>query len=118
MNSSQRALLTLGALWLVATLSLTSAQLRVLAGPPPRGRRYLVAWLVCTLLFGGLLSYLDQVTGRARMTASLYNFGLAGILSGVALTAGGFVERNSRSARFLRLVLLHGLIVLLAYPFI
>ena len=121
MSSSQRALLILGALWFVSTLTLTSAQLRILASDARRVRRYAVGWVVCTLVIGGLLGYVDRATGRVATAAQVGNFVLAGVVAAVALAAGGWVEaRASRAegARFLRLALLHGALVALTYPFI
>jgi hypothetical protein len=120
-NSSQRALLILGALWFVFTLTLTSTQLRILAGDAHRIRRYTTGWFVCMLVIGGLLGYVDRVTGRAETMVQLGNFALVGVVTAVALSLSGWIEgRLSRGgqARFLRLVVLHGLIVALAYPFI
>ena len=125
MNSSQRAQVILGALWLIATLSLASAQLRVLAKTDRRQRRYAIAWIVCTLLLGGVLSYVDNATGRVQTSARLMNFALAGTIGAAALAAGALMTRGnprpqrSRSAQFLRLVVAHGVIVvLLGYLFL
>ena len=121
MNSSQRAQLILGALWFVSTLTLTSAQLRMLAGDAGRLRRYAIGWIICTLVIGGLLTYVDRATGRVETAVQLGNFVLAGVAGAAALGAGGWVEaRVSRAgwARFLRLALLHGALIALTYPFI
>jgi hypothetical protein len=120
-NSSQRAQLILGALWFVSTLTLTSAQLRILADDTRRVRRYGVGWTVCTLVVGGVLTYVDRVTGRVDISAQLGNFVLAGVVGAVALAAGGWVEARAPRAgraRFLRLALLHGALVAITYPFI
>ena len=120
MSSSQQAQLILAGLWLVATLTLTSAQLRVLDGDGPGIRRYLLAWFVCALLIGGVLGYVDRATGRVGTALQLANFALVGVVSAIALAAGYAMETRLRRmgrARFLRLVMLHGVIVALAYPF-
>jgi hypothetical protein len=120
-SSSQRAQLILGALWFVATFTLVSVQLRVLAGDAPRVRRYVIGWIVASLVIGGLLGYLDKITGRAESVIQLRNVALAAIVGAAALAAGGALEAQMSGAglvRFLRLVAVHGVVVASAYLFI
>lgn len=122
MSSSLRAQVILGALWLVATLTMTSAQLRVLRAPASSRRRpYAVAWFAGTAIVGGLLAYLDRLTGRVGAADLLVALGLVAIVSALALAAGAVVESRGERAgpvRVVMLLLLHGVIVALAYPFI
>jgi hypothetical protein len=113
------------ALWFVATLLLTSAQLRVVPAARPRYRRYVFAWFGCTLIGGALLSLMDTVVGQTDWTRRLANAAIAASVSAVGLGAGAWLTqrlewtRMQRGARFLTLVLLHALVILIvAYPFI
>lgn len=125
MNSSEIARTALIAVWIVATLLLTSAQLRVLASTSNRRKRYIIAWLVCLVVLGGLLSAMDGATGSIGMTRRLGNFALAATVSAVSLAVGGWwASRSARAnvrgaARFLTLALIHALVVLvISYPVI
>lgn len=125
MNSSEIARTVLIAVWIVATLLLTSAQLRVLASTSNRRKRYIIAWLVCLVVLGGLLSAMDSATGSIGVTRRVANFALAATVSAVALAAGEWWTRrpawaNMRgTARFLTIALIHALVVLvIGYPLI
>lgn len=125
MSSSESARLVLLAVWLVAVLVLSSAMLRVLAGSPPRSRRYVVAWLVSTLVLGGLLFLMDKMLATVDWSRQLANLRLAGIVSAVGLVAGSLLARLSfwtrqrGAVRFVVLVLVQAAIVfVVGYPFL
>ena len=125
MNSSQTARVVLFALWVIATLLLASVQTRVLASPTSRRVRYLVAWLVCTLVLGWLLLAMDTITGNIDVPRRVADVLFAALLSAAGLAAGswwsrrpGWVNRHG-ATRFLALALIHGLVVLvLGFAFI
>ena len=125
MSSSQIARVVLGALWLIATLLLTSAHTRVLAKPQPSRRRYIVAWLVCVVVLGALLSAMDNVTGRGDRARVISDFAIAAVMTAAALGAAAWWTHRPawadkrRAARFLTRALIHGFVVLvLGYAFI
>jgi hypothetical protein len=124
-SSSQIARSVLLALWIVAALTLTSAQLRVVARAGNRRVRNLVAWLVCTLVLGGLLVAMDRATGKIETTRGIADVSLGAFVSAAALAAGSWFanrpewEDQGRLARFLTLFFFHVLVVLItAFPFI
>ena len=125
MTSSQSARLILLALWFVATLLLTSAQLRVIAVEPPRRWRYVVAWIGCTLIGGALLSMVDNAVGRADWGRRIANTVLSAAVAAVALGTGAWVTQRPEwlkrhgVVRFLTLLLLQAVVILIvAYTFI
>lgn len=125
MTSSQSARAVLLALWFVASLMLTSVQLRVIPAAQPRHWRYAFAWFGCTLIGGALLSVMDDAIGRSDWGRRWANASFAATVSAAGLGAGAWLTqrpawtRMHRAARFLTLVLLHALVVLIvAYPFI
>ena len=119
MSSSESAQAVLLALWAVAALTFASAQWRVMRAPDPRRRRYVIAWLACTLIIGTLLSLMDGVTGRVEWSRRFANALLAGIVAVAGLGAGAWLThrplwvRWHPAARFLTLVLLHAVVLLL-----
>jgi hypothetical protein len=122
-TSTQAAETVLIAAWAVATMVLTSAQLRV--AKRRSWRRYIVAWLFCTLLLGALLSAMDFMVGRAEPMRILADVMLAAVISGLALAAGArWIRRpwwaqTNEPLRTITLLLIQGLVVLVAaYPFI
>ena len=123
MSSSESARLVLCAVWLVATLVLTSAQLRVLAGSPPRTRRYVVAWVVSTLILGGLLHVMDRMIGAIDWRRQLMNVcvagtvAVAGLVAGTGLARWKLWHRLHGSLRFLVLLLAEAVVVFaVGYP--
>lgn len=120
MNSTQIARLITIAVGVVATLVLTSAQLRVVQRPAPRGGRYLVAWVVCALVLGGLVSATDRIVGQSDTMRSIVNFATAGAVSALALGIGMWWTDRSRwatagsTSRLLTLLTIHGLTIALA----
>jgi hypothetical protein len=125
LNSSETAQVVRLGLWVVATLLLTSAQLRVIPAARPRQWRYGFAWFGCTLIGAALLSVLDNAVGQIGWTRRFANASVAATISAVGLGAGAWLTQRPEwarlrgSARFLTLVLLHALVVLIvAYPFL
>ncbi|MEX2152550.1 MAG: hypothetical protein WD825_04375 [Gemmatimonadaceae bacterium] len=122
MTSSQIAQAVLLAVWTVATLILTSAQLRVMQRAPPRRGAYVAAWVICSLLLGALLAMTDRGVGVCGPSRLATNFALCAVVSGLALAAGAWGTRRlawAGPARFLTLLALHALVVFVAaYPFI
>ena len=120
MSSSQIALAVLGAKWLVASLVVTSAMLRIAARPRQRVWHYVVAWVVCTVVLGALLSATDVATGSIAIERKLSDFFLAAAVSALALVGGWAWTRrpawseSGRVGRFLTLFLVHAIIILLA----
>ena len=120
MSSSQVALAILAAKWLVASLLVTSAMLRIASRPRRRPWHYALAWVVCTAVLGGLLSMTDVATGRIAFDRRLEDFFLAGAVSALALVGGWAWTRRAawpqtgRLVRFLTLFLVHAVIILLA----
>lgn len=104
----------------MAALLLTSAQLRVFKGAPPRRTRYVIAWLVCAIVLGAVMSYVDSQVGRAALADRLGSFAVAAVICAVALFAGSRLGASpywgsaSRVHRVLALLGLHVLIVFLA----
>lgn len=122
MTSSQIAQTVLLAVWAVATMILTSAQLRVIKRAPPRRRAYVLAWLICSLLLGALLTMTDREVGVVGLSRVATNFALCGAVSGLALAAGAWwTRRTSRSGPIpaLTLFFVHAIVVLvIGYAFI
>ena len=123
MSSSEVARLVLFAVWFVATLVLTSAQLRVAAASPPRTRRYVVAWVACTLALGGLLFLMDKMLGAIDWRRQALNAVLGGAVAAAGLGVGALLTRQRQlqqlhgSLRFMTLALLEALVVaLVGYP--
>ena len=120
MSSSHIALAVLGAKWLVASLLVTSAVLRIAARPRQRVWHYVLAWVVCTVVLGGLLSATDAATGREDMGRRFADFFLAAGVTALALVGGwAWTSRaqwaqTSRVVRVLTLFLIHAVIILLA----
>ena len=120
MSSSDSARLVLIALWLVGTLVSASAQLRVVKHPAPRRTRYAIAWLVCTLVGGGLLTMMDNMIGSADWPRRLSNAALAAGVFGAALAAGAWLTQRPEWTRmhgvlrFLTLAVLHATVVFVA----
>ena len=120
MNSTQIARLITIAVGVVATLVLTSAQLRVVQRPAPRHGRYLVAWVVCALVLGGLVSATDRLVGQVDTVRSIVNVVSAGAVSALALGVGMWWTDRSRWAtagsmsKLFTLVSIHGLTIVLA----
>lgn len=104
----------------VAALLFTAGQLRVLTGSAPRRTRYVIAWLVVTIVLAALISHLDSLVGRAaasdRMTSAVF----AGVTAALALGAGArlsqspFWQAAASPGRVVALLVLHALIVFLA----
>lgn len=122
MTSSQIAQTVLVAVWAVAAMVLTSAQLRVMRREPPRRGAYVVAWLICSLLLAALLTMTDRGVGVGGPFRVVSNFTLCAGVSGLALATGAWwTRRQSRIGplRFLALFVVHAIVVLLvAFPFI
>jgi hypothetical protein len=119
-SSSQIALTVLSAKWLIASLLVTSAMLRVVSRPRRRPWHYAVAWVVCTAVLGALLSATDAATGSIALQRKLSDVLLAGAVSALALVGGWAWTRRAawgqtgRMVRFLTLFLVHAVIILLA----
>ena len=120
MSSSQIALAVLLAKWLVAALVVTSAALRIAERPRQRPWHYVLAWVICTAVLGGLLSMTDAITGSSAGARRLEDFFLAAALTALALVGGwAWMRREKwpqtgRMVRFLTLFLVHAVIILLA----
>lgn len=120
MTSSQMALAILGTKWLVASLLVTSAMLRIAARPRQRVWHYVLAWVVCTVVLGALLSATDAATGSIGIRQRLADFLLSGAVNALALVGGwAWTSRarwaeSGRMVRFLTLFLVHAVIILLA----
>ena len=93
MSSSESARLVLIAVWVVATLTVSSASMRALAAPPPRALRYAVAWVVSTLVLGGLLFLMDRMIGAGDWRRQLMNTAIAAVVSAAGLVAGSLLTR-------------------------
>jgi hypothetical protein len=123
LTSSQIARTAVFAVWLIAVLVLTSAQLRALASPTSRPRRHVVAWLVCTLVLGAFLSATDHVTGSIAASRKFADFSLAALISAISLGAGAWWSSRSawsrlgNTTRLLTLALIHALVVLVTAYF-
>ena len=85
MTSSQIAQTATYAVGLVSVLALTSAQLRVFRRPPPRTTALVIAWVVCTLVLGGLLVTTGTFVGRTDVMQRVTDVAIAMVVSGVAL---------------------------------
>jgi hypothetical protein len=125
MSSSATARMVLGAMWFVATMVLTSAQLRVVPAAPPRFWRYVLAWFGSTLILGALLWTMDNTLGAADWGRRLMNASVAGVLAAAGLVAGSLLTRRLQwqrlngLSRFLTLAVLHAVIVFaIGYPLI
>lgn len=102
LTSTQIALLIQGALVIVAALTITAAELRVLRAEPPRRTRYLLAWLACAALLAGLAIYLDRmvgITGRGDMMLNVIG---AGVLAAAGLAIAGWWTRRPAWGRHRR----------------
>jgi hypothetical protein len=120
MSSSQIALTVLGTKWLVASLLVTSAMLRVASRPRRRLWHYALAWVVCTAVLGALLALTDNATGRGDMSRRIADVFLSAGVTALALIGGwAWTSRaawaeTGRMVRFLTLFLVHAVIILLA----
>ena len=115
MTSSQIAQTMLLAFWAVATMILTSAQLRVIKRPPPRRKAYVVAWLICSLLLGALLTMTDREVGVSEPSRVATNLALCAGVSGLALAAGEWWTRSTSRLgpmSALTLFFVHAIVVL------
>ena len=117
MNSSEMALAIRVAMIGVAAMLFTAAQLRVLAGSPPRRTRYIVAWLVSAVILAALGTYLDSLVGRAGMSERAQGLFFAAAAAAIALTAGHRLSQSpfwmtaGRGRRVTLLLALNALIV-------
>lgn len=110
MNSSQIALIASLVPILVAGLTLTSAQLRVLRRRPPHRIAYVVAWIACALFLAAFRTLTDYVVGSASVAGALRHLGVAAAFSSAALVAAHALARP----QFLRLLSMHlGVLLLL-----
>jgi hypothetical protein len=120
MSSSQIALTVLGAKWLVASLLVTSAMLRIAARPRRRLWHYALAWVVCTAVLAALLAATDNATGRGDTSRRIADVFLAAGVTVLALGGGwAWTSRaqwahTGKVVRFLTLLLVHAVIILLA----
>jgi hypothetical protein len=94
LTSSQLATVIRVALIAVAALVLTAAELRVIAKPPPRRVRYVVAWLACSAILGGLAIYLDTRVGLTAPGDRVLSVAGAALLSAAALAVGAWWTRR------------------------
>ena len=114
------ALAILGAKWLVASLLVTSAMLRIAARPRQRPWHYVLTWIICTAVLGALLSATGAATGSVAIRQKLADFFLSGAVSALALIGGWAWTRREQwlqtghAVRFLTLFLVHAVIILLA----
>ncbi|MEX2177835.1 MAG: hypothetical protein WD801_03935 [Gemmatimonadaceae bacterium] len=103
LNSSQTARAIQIALVAVAAMLITSAQFRVLAGPPSRVR-YAVAWLVGSVVLGALGAYLDTMVGLTAIGDRVLNFVGAAVHVLVGLAVGHWWTRRPSWPTYSRLV--------------
>lgn len=94
LTSSQLATVIRAALVVVAALTLTAAELRVIAAPPPRRVRYVAAWLACSAILAGLAIYLDSRVGLTAPGDRALSMAGAALLSSVALAVGAWWTRR------------------------
>ncbi|MGH7680058.1 MAG: hypothetical protein ACRENU_16435 [Gemmatimonadaceae bacterium] len=123
MSSTESARLVLIAVWVVATLTVSSASMRARAAPPPRARRYAVAWFVCTVVLGGLLLLMDRMIGAGDWRRQLINAAIAAVVSAAGLVAGSLLARLTfwtrlhAFPRFVLLVVIQAAVVfVVGYP--
>src|SRR5688572_26177006 len=119
MTSTEIAQLVIAAKIGIAALVLTSLQSRVLRRPPPRRRAYLLAWVVCVVIVGGLIWVTDIQVGNTSLTRRVNSALLVGGVGATALAAGAWVHgrfprEGKRGLRGLALFLTHLAIVLAA----
>lgn len=119
MTSSEIAQLVLVAQIGIAALVLTSLQWRVLRRSPPRRGAYMVAWVACIVILGGLIWLTDVPVGNTSLPRRVNSGLLVAGVGAVALAAGQWVHgrfprEGKRVLRGLAVFLAHLAIVLAA----